>query len=140
MRHRVRDYQVFFFLTPFPPPPLAPSSVRPLLPATPVLSFLTSSNLNPVTTLPIPTTITMHRSNPFFATTSTFFAPSVGDKVDQAISQSKQYAHDAQAKANELAGKADMKVQDAKEAVKVGVKQGVNPSPTGADLYARWVF
>jgi solute carrier family 25 phosphate transporter 3 len=71
--------------------------------------------------------------NPFFATTSTFFAPSVGDKVDSAIAQSKQYASDAQSKAHELAGKADMKVQDAKEAV----KQTVKPAPTGADLYAR---
>jgi solute carrier family 25 phosphate transporter 3 len=74
-----------------------------------------------------------YRANPFFSTTSTFFLPSVGDKVDQAIEQSKQYAHDAQVKANQLAGKADMKVQDAKEAV----KQTVKSSPTGIDLYSR---
>lgn len=76
-----------------------------------------------------------YRANPFFATANTFFAPSVGDKVDQAIDQSKHLAQDAQAKANELAGKADLKIQDAKEAV----RHGASSSPTGVDLYARYV-
>ena len=77
--------------------------------------------------------MSQYRANPFFSTTSTFFLPSVGDKVDRAIDQSKQFAQDAQVKANELAGKADMKVQDAKEAV----KQSAKSSPTGIDLYSR---
>ncbi|KAK1925660.1 putative mitochondrial phosphate carrier protein [Papiliotrema laurentii] len=78
----------------------------------------------------------MYRTNPFFATPATFFAPSVGDKVDKAIDQSKQFASEAQAKANELAGKADLKVQDAKEAV----KHAATSPPTGADLYARFAL
>lgn len=76
------------------------------------------------------------RVNPFFATTSTFFAPSVGDKVDQGIAQAKGFAKDAQSKASELAGKADMKLQDAKEAA----KHSVQSSPTGFDLYSRSVL
>jgi solute carrier family 25 phosphate transporter 3 len=63
-----------------------------------------------------------YRANPFFTTTNTFFLPSVGDKVDQAIAQGK-----------DVANKAELKLQDAKEAVKVAAK----PAPTGADLYAR---
>lgn len=74
-----------------------------------------------------------YRSNPFFSTTSTFFLPSVGDKVDQAVAQGKGYAQDAQSKGQELLGKADNKVQDAKEAVKTAATQ----PPTGVDLYAR---
>jgi solute carrier family 25 phosphate transporter 3 len=74
-----------------------------------------------------------YRSNPFFSTASSFFLPSVGDKVDQAVAQGKDFAKDAQNKGQELLGKADNKVQDAKEAVKVAAKQ----PPTGVDLYAR---
>jgi solute carrier family 25 phosphate transporter 3 len=74
-----------------------------------------------------------YRSNPFFSTTSTFFLPSVGDKVDQAIGQGKDLARDAQNKGESLLNKADNKVQDAKEAVKTAAKQ----PPTGVDLYAR---
>lgn len=74
-----------------------------------------------------------YRANPFFSTTSTFFLPSVGDKVDQAVAQSKDFARDAQNKGQDLLGKADNKVQDAKEAVKTAAAQ----PPTGADLYAR---
>ena len=76
-----------------------------------------------------------YRSNPFFSTASTFFLPSVGDKVDNAVAQGKDMARDAQNKGPELLGKADNKVQDAKEAVKTAAK----PSPTGLDLYARYV-
>jgi hypothetical protein len=76
-----------------------------------------------------------YRSNPFFSTASTFFLPSVGDKVDNAVAQGKDLARDAQNKGQELLGKADNKVQDAKEAVKTAAK----PSPTGLDLYARYV-
>jgi len=47
------------------------------------------------------------RSNPFFSTTQTFFAPSVGDKVDSAIAQGKAYGHEAQAKADQLLNKGD---------------------------------
>ena len=74
-----------------------------------------------------------HRPNPFFSTTNTFFLPSVGDRVDQAISQTKQYAQDAQAKTNDLVSKADLKYQDAKEAV----KDSTSDLPTGVDLYSR---
>lgn len=74
-----------------------------------------------------------YRSNPFFSTTSTFFLPSVGDKVDQAVAQGKDIARDAQNKGQDLLGKADNKVQDAKEAVKTAATQ----PPTGVDLYAR---
>ena len=74
-----------------------------------------------------------YRPNPFFATTNTFFLPSVGDRVDRAIDQTKQYAADAQAKGNDLYNKADMKVQDAKEAV----KDAATSHPTGVDLYSR---
>lgn len=74
-----------------------------------------------------------YRSNPFFSTTSTFFLPSVGDKVDQAIGQGKDLARDAQNKGENLLNKADNKVQDAKEAVKTAATQ----PPTGVDLYAR---
>ncbi|RSH90830.1 mitochondrial phosphate carrier protein [Saitozyma podzolica] len=66
-----------------------------------------------------------YRANPFFSTTNTFFLPSVGDKVDQAIAQGK-----------DVANKAELKLQDAKEAVKVAAK----PPPTGADLYARFAL
>lgn len=76
------------------------------------------------------------RPNPFFATTSAFFLPSIGDKVDSAIGQTKQLAKDAQAKSNELYAKADMKFQDAKEAVKDSVTD-VSDLPTGIDLYSR---
>ena len=74
-----------------------------------------------------------YRPNPFFATTNSIFLPSVGDKVDQAIDQSKRFASDAQAKSNELYQKADMKYQDAKEAA----KDSMANYPTGVDLYAR---
>lgn len=74
-----------------------------------------------------------YRSNPFFSTTSSFFLPSVGDKVDQAVAQGKDLARDAQNKGESLLNKADNKVQDAKEAVKTAASQ----PPTGADLYAR---
>jgi solute carrier family 25 phosphate transporter 3 len=75
-----------------------------------------------------------YRSNPFFSTASTFFLPSVGDKVDNAVAQGKDLARDAQNKGQEMLGKADNKVQDAKEAVKTAATQ----SPTGVDLYARY--
>jgi solute carrier family 25 phosphate transporter 3 len=80
------------------------------------------------------------RSNPFFSTTQTFFAPSVGDKVDSAIAQGKAYGHEAQAKADQLLNKGDnlmhkagVKVADAKGAASTAV----GASPTGVDLYAR---
>lgn len=76
-----------------------------------------------------------YRPNPFFSTTNSFFLPSVGDKVDSAIAQGKALGQDAQAKVQELGGKADLKYQDAKEAV----KQTASPAPTGVDLYARLV-
>ena len=80
--------------------------------------------------------MTPYRPNPFFATTHSFFLSSVGDKVDQAIQSTQQLGKDAQTKGNELYNKADLKLQDAKEAV----KDSLNPNaPTGADLYARWV-
>lgn len=74
-----------------------------------------------------------YRPNPFFATTHTFFLPSVGDRVDSAIDEAKHLAADAQAKANQLYGKADLKIQDAKEATEVAIKG----APTGVDLYSR---
>ncbi|KAI9634844.1 putative mitochondrial phosphate carrier protein [Dioszegia hungarica] len=42
------------------------------------------------------------RPNPFFATTQTFFAPSIGDRVDQAIDQDRVSAHDAKVKGDHL--------------------------------------
>ena len=77
-----------------------------------------------------------YRPNPFFATTNTFFLPSVGDKVDQAIQSTQQFGRDAQAKGNELYNKADIKFQDAKEAVKDTANLN---QPTGIDLYSRCV-
>lgn len=77
-----------------------------------------------------------YRSNPFFSTTNSFFLPSVGDKVDSAVAQGKALGQDAQAKVQELGGKADVKYQDAKEAV----KQTATSSPTGIDLYSRLVI
>jgi len=83
------------------------------------------------------------RSNPFFSTTQTFFAPSVGDKVDSAIAQGKAYGHEAQAKADQLLNKGDnlmhkagVKVADAKGAASTAV----GASPTGVDLYARFAL
>lgn len=76
-----------------------------------------------------------YRPNPFFSTTNSFFLPSVGDKVDNAVAQGKALGQDAQAKVQELGGKADLKYQDAKEAV----KQTASSAPTGVDLYARLV-
>ncbi|EIW67579.1 hypothetical protein TREMEDRAFT_40269 [Tremella mesenterica DSM 1558] len=78
-----------------------------------------------------------YRPNPFFTTTNTFFVPSVGDKVDNAIAQSKGAVNDLKSKSSELAGKADLKYQDAKEAVKVAVSPA---APTGVDLYARFAL
>ncbi|WWC96462.1 hypothetical protein V866_003330 [Kwoniella sp. B9012] len=80
-----------------------------------------------------------YRPNPFFSTTNTFFVPSVGDKVDNAVAQAKALGHDAQAKASELAGKADNKFQDAKEAVKVTAKDAAG-APQGIDLYSRFAL
>ncbi|AAW47027.1 hypothetical protein CNBN1030 [Cryptococcus deneoformans B-3501A] len=77
-----------------------------------------------------------YRSNPFFSTTNSFFLPSVGDKVDSAVAQGKALGQDAQAKVQELGGKADVKYQDAKEAV----KQTATSSPTGIDLYSRFAL
>lgn len=76
-----------------------------------------------------------YRPNPFFSTTNSFFLSSVGDKVDNAIAQGKALGQDAQAKVQEMSGKADLKYQDAKEAV----KQTASSAPTGVDLYARLV-
>lgn len=87
-----------------------------------------------------------YRANPFFAPTTTFFAPSVGDKIDQAVDKAEAYTRQAQAKAQayanqaqgkgqELLQKAELKAGDAKEAVKVAA----SPAPTGVDLYARCV-
>ena len=59
----------------------------------------------------------------------------MGDRVDSAIDQTKQLAKDAQAKGNELYSKADLKYQDAKEAV----KDSASDLPTGIDLYSRRV-
>lgn len=77
-----------------------------------------------------------YRPNPFFSTTNSFFLPSVGDKVDNAIAQGKALGQDAQAKVQELGGKADLKYQDAKEAA----KQTASSAPTGVDLYARFAL
>ncbi len=74
-----------------------------------------------------------YRPNPFFSTTNSIFLPSTGDRVDNAIGQTKQFAKDAQAKGADLYEKADMKYQDAKEAV----KDSVSDLPTGIDLYSR---
>ena len=78
-----------------------------------------------------------YRANPFFSVTNSFFVPSVGDKVDNAIAQAKGTAADLQSKGSTLLEKADLKVQDAKEAIKVTAKDVVSPPPTGVDLYAR---
>ncbi|KAK4689688.1 hypothetical protein P7C73_g423, partial [Tremellales sp. Uapishka_1] len=77
-----------------------------------------------------------YRANPFFAPTTSFFLPSVGDKVDNAIAQAKAEGKNLQAKGNELAQKADFKFQDAKEAV----KDSVSSNPTGIDLYSRFAL
>jgi solute carrier family 25 phosphate transporter 3 len=74
-----------------------------------------------------------YRPNPFFSTTASFFLPSVGDRVDKAIADTKQLAHDASAKSSEIYSKVDMKLQDAKEAA----KHSVTSHPTGIDLYSR---
>jgi 4-diphosphocytidyl-2C-methyl-D-erythritol kinase len=87
-----------------------------------------------------------YRPNPFFAATTPFFAQSVGDKIDRAVDKAQLYKQEAEVKAQqlynqsdlkskgeELLGKADNKLQDAKEAVKTTAK----PPPTGVDLYAR---
>lgn len=112
------------------------------------LSFFSSSPTHPISHTSLRThthrtprtphqpTMSSYRPNPFFSTTHSFFLPSVGDRVDQAIQSTQQLGKDAQAKGSELYNKADLKVQDAKEAV----KDSLNPNaPTGADLYARWV-
>jgi solute carrier family 25 phosphate transporter 3 len=75
-------------------------------------------------------------ANPFFAPASAFFAPSVGDKVDSAIAQGKAAAADAQKQGKDLLNKAELKVQDAKQAA----KDVAAPAPTGVDLYARYVL
>ena len=106
---------------------------RPPPPQCPCLSSLFLFPVFLSTALPLSTMV--YRPNPFFATTNSFFVPSVGDKVDGAIADVKAFGQDAQAKANELTGKADLKLQDAKEAV----KQSATSAPTGADLYARYV-
>jgi solute carrier family 25 phosphate transporter 3 len=62
----------------------------------------------------------VHRANPFFASTNTFFAPSVGEKVDTAAAALKDQAYN--------------RVQDVKEAAKDSVKA----NPVGVDLYARF--
>ncbi|KAK6907701.1 hypothetical protein I203_101702 [Kwoniella mangroviensis CBS 8507] len=80
-----------------------------------------------------------YRPNPFFSTTNTFFVPSVGDKVDNAVAQAKALGQDAQSRASELAGKADNKFQDAKEAVKVTAKDAAG-APQGIDLYSRFAL
>ena len=94
-----------------------------------------SINLSLIQLIIHPQSAMVYRPNPFFATTNTFFAPSVGDQVDNAIAQAKGAARDVQNKSAELYGKADMKLQDAKEAVKVTVSS----APTGFDLYSRCV-
>ncbi|KAL7420579.1 mitochondrial phosphate carrier protein [Cryptotrichosporon argae] len=66
-----------------------------------------------------------YRASPFFNTTSTFFAPAVADRVDQ-----------AKAAGQDLVNKAEVKAQDAADAVKAAAK----PSPTGADLYSRFAL
>lgn len=76
-----------------------------------------------------------YRANPFFSTTSTFFLPSVGDKVDQAIDKTKAKAYELEAQGKNLLNQAENKVDGAKSAVKNAAK----PSPTGVDLYARCV-
>ncbi len=73
------------------------------------------------------------RVNPFFASTNTFFAPSVGEKVDNATARVEELAGKAQKEGAALKDQAYNRVQDIKEAAKDSVK----PNPVGVDLYAR---
>jgi solute carrier family 25 (mitochondrial phosphate transporter), member 3 len=73
------------------------------------------------------------RVNPFFASTNTFFAPSVGEKIDNATARVEELAAKAKAESAAVKDQAYSKVQDITEVAKVSVK----PNPVGVDLYAR---
>jgi solute carrier family 25 phosphate transporter 3 len=78
-----------------------------------------------------------YNANPFFS--SAFFAPSVGEKIDNATAQAQAKAEELKVKGEKMAGvygdKAYNKLQDAKEIV----KDTASVNPTGVDLYARFV-
>jgi hypothetical protein len=78
-----------------------------------------------------------YNANPFFS--SAFFAPSIGEKIDNATAQAQAKAEELKVKGEKMAGvygdKAYNKLQDAKEIV----KDTASVNPTGVDLYARFV-
>lgn len=74
-----------------------------------------------------------YRANPFFAPSATFMAPSIGEKVDSAVAQTKAKAQELKADGKDFAGRLDNKAQDLKEAA----KDSVAANPTGLDLYSR---
>ncbi|KAG7528003.1 hypothetical protein FFLO_06458 [Filobasidium floriforme] len=79
-----------------------------------------------------------YNANPFFS--SAFFAPSVGEKIDNATAQAQAKAEELKVKGEKMAGvygdKAYNKLQDAKEIV----KDTASVNPTGVDLYARFAL
>lgn len=78
-----------------------------------------------------------YNPNPFFS--SAFFAPSIGEKIDNATAQAQAKAEELKVKGQQLAGqvgdKAYNKLQDGKEIV----KDTASTNPTGIDLYSRQV-
>ena len=78
-----------------------------------------------------------YNANPFFS--SAFFAPSIGEKIDNATAQAQAKAEELKVKGEKMAGvygdKAYNKLQDAKEIV----KDTASTNPTGVDLYSRSV-
>jgi solute carrier family 25 phosphate transporter 3 len=78
-----------------------------------------------------------YNANPFFS--SAFFAPSIGEKIDNATALAQAKAEELKVKGQNLAGqygdKAYYKLQDAKEIV----KDTTSTNPTGVDLYSRRV-
>lgn len=81
-----------------------------------------------------------YRPNPFFATSSAFFVPSVGETIDKATAQAQAKFTELKAQAIETAGdvkeQAYLRTQDLKETA----KDSVSTAPTGIDLYSRCVI
>lgn len=74
-----------------------------------------------------------YRPNPFFASTNTFFAPSIGDKVDSATAKAQELAGKAKQEGAALKDQAYNRLQDVKEVA----KDSTEVRRSGADLYSR---